>query len=393
VSDPQGTVTWWDLGDAVAGSPVFGWGPYQNHGALVGGVSPVAGGLAFDGSTGYVSVPHHASLELGTSPTPNASSWAVWCRIARGPTGAVRALVSKGGGSYRLQLDATGRPQIVDGGVVTATATAIIDANPHVIFAGRAGSSTYIFVDGASQAVASASGGTASSGLPLTIGAHMAAAGTPQDFFNGTMFAAGYLPSFLANSLQGPVILVKIPAGATIDVPAILTTWRDPVDASNVSARLAVLFGAGVRPFVSATYAVPNNIAGGSSGSVSVDATGHAAITLPVAAAMNGRLLTPMTLTATGGGFSTTWDNAVRAQWALTRLAPNVALGDHVSELAADPQLVQPATHAAAAFMRAATGPNAGDYMAGSSWALVPPATLPATAAYLAVQLQLVRRA
>src|SRR4029077_8267604 len=91
VGDPQDLVTWWDLVDAAAGQPVLGWGPFGNHGSLVGGLTPGgAARLAFDGHSGYVSVPHPSSLERSNSITSSSDQWSVWCRIKRGPTGAVR---------------------------------------------------------------------------------------------------------------------------------------------------------------------------------------------------------------------------------------------------------------------------------------------------------------
>jgi hypothetical protein len=400
LADPQGLITWWDLADAAAGQPVLGWGPYANHGAIVGGLSfGGSSGVAFDGNSGYVSVPHHGSLEQLTTPVATIDQWAVWVRISRGPTGAIRSIISKGGGSYCLRLDATGRPQILDNGVVTATATAIIDANPHSILAGRNGNSTYIYVDGAFQASGVASGGTPSSGLPLLLGAHTSSAGTVGDYYNGTLHAAAYLPNAMGGSGIGPVILQKLPPGFTLDVPALLTSWRDPADVSNVTARLDYLAGHGREPLntTNAQWAVTNTGATPSSGALAFDAGGRGFITFPIAAARNGALIDSMALTVRGTGTTSTAPQFyVRAQWAIARLAPNVALGDHVTELTTVPSHSVPATHTAATFLRAATGPNPGDYAAGSSWSLLPStaqAGLPATNAFLATQLQLVRRA
>jgi hypothetical protein len=396
VSDPQGIRSWWDLDELAGAAAAIAYGPYQNHGAYVGGVTPggPAGGVAFDGTTGYISVPHAASLVMGS---PDASdTWALWAMLKRGPIGANRTIVSKGGGAYGLRVNAAGRLEVLSNGNVIATSGSVLDANVHQVLAGRAGTQVFLYLDGANTGSATMSGDfSGASSYPLRIGALTDSGGVVRDFYNGTLYGLALISGYFAGATLGPVLLPRINASACIDVPAVLTTWRDLVDASNVSASLAVRLGHGREPLAGSghTWDAPNNVPGGSSGTIAPDAMGRATIALPVAAAMNGRQVVPMRLVGHSSTLATTWDQYVRAQWALTRLSPNVALGDHVSELAAGPQLVQPATHAAAAFMRAATGPNAGDYMAGSSWALVPPATLPATAAYLAVQLQLVRRA
>jgi hypothetical protein len=398
VTDPQGTVTWWDLADAAAGQPIFGWGPYQNHGAGVGGLSfGGSSGVAFDGGSGYVNIPNSASLAGIGSPSGPSDNWAIWCRVTRGPVGAVRALVSKGDRAWRLQLDATGRPQLVSNGNVIATAANPLNTSPHTILAGRSSTAVFILVDGLPEAFPSGvTDFTVPNALPLRLGADSDAAGNPRDFYNGTLHAAALLPTFFAGGGLGPVILVKIPAGYTVDVPALLTAWRDPADVSNVTALVYVLAGHGRVPLVSAEYAIANNIAGGSTGTITLDSHGRGSFSFPLAAAMNGKAITVTYIRARGSSTNTTWDNPLRAQWAIARLTPNVALGDHVSELTTVPSHSVPATHTAATFLRAATGPNAGDFAAGSSWSLLPStaqAGLPATNAFLATQLQLVRRA
>jgi len=165
--DPQGLVTFWDLADAVAGGTAFGWGPWGNHGTFVGGLTfGGAAGLGFDGLSGHVMVPHGTgSLEIGTHPEVVADNWAVWVRFRRGPLGAVRTLIAKGGSSsYCLRIDATGHLQIVDGGIVTLTDPTVLDTNVHQVLAGRAQNQTSMFVDGTYRGVATTTTGTPASG-------------------------------------------------------------------------------------------------------------------------------------------------------------------------------------------------------------------------------------
>src|SRR4029077_11962982 len=109
-----------------------------NHGTYAGGLTfGGAAGVTFNGTSGRVSSPDNATVDLG-DPTGAADVWGIWVRMKRGATGAIRSLVSKGDKSYGLQLDATGRPQIVSNGVVIATASsAIADTNVHDILACR----------------------------------------------------------------------------------------------------------------------------------------------------------------------------------------------------------------------------------------------------------------
>jgi hypothetical protein len=72
VAPPPGLVSWWS-GDGTANDLIAG-----NHGALVGGASYAPGMVGqtfrFDGTTGYVRIPHHASL------TPQTFSIAAWIK-------------------------------------------------------------------------------------------------------------------------------------------------------------------------------------------------------------------------------------------------------------------------------------------------------------------------
>lgn len=388
MADPQGTVSWYDLRDAVSGGQAFGWGPTQNHGAFVGGLTyGGAAGLGFNGTTGYVSVPHHASLEA--QPT---NRWGVWLRFARGATGAVRALVSKGGNSFCVRINAAGSVEVLDGGVVTFT-SAVLNTAVHTLLIGRDSTVLYAWLDGVYAGTASPASTTAASGLPLTIGAHTAVGGGVQDYFNGTMYAAAIVPMAVAATLY-TIVLPKVAAARLIDVPAILTAWRDPADVSNVSGSVTVQFSSGRNPLTSASWDATNNVPGGTTSTpITLGGDGLATFPMPVAAAMNGKFIAPRIIGTSASG-SVTWDNSLTAQWGLARLNPNVALGDNATGIGVGLSHVLPATHAAAALLRAATGPNAGDYAAGSAWTTNPAAVagLPAAGAYLATQLQLVRR-
>jgi hypothetical protein len=399
MSDPLGTVSWWELDEASASAPAIAFGPVANHGSYsAGGLTfgGRAGGLGFNGTSGVVTVPDAGSLDF-------ANSWAVWCVVKRGATGAVRTLISKGDKTYCLQLDATGKPQLRDNGVILCTASSALDTNTHTILAGRNGTTASIYVDGVQVATtAAAANVTTANALPLRLGADTTAAGAVQAYFNGTLFAAAVMNSDAITSPSvGPVVLpalgVAVPTGQLpqygITVPALLSTYRDPADTTNVTGSLEVLFGHGRTAMSGAGSwsSTAANGTGGATGSITVDASGHGTFTLSIANALNGR---SFDLSITGG--TTTWSVAAIAQWAIARMA-NVALGTNVTGLAVAPALMPaPANHVGAVLIRAATGPANSSYAPGSSWTLNPATVqsqLPAVAAYLAAQVQLVRTA
>jgi hypothetical protein len=395
VSDPQGIVSWWELDEASASLPAIAFGPSPNHGAYSGGLTfgGRAGGLGFNGTTGVVTVPDDGSLD-----TASGQPWAVWAQVKRGATGAVRTIISKGDKAPCLQLDATGKPQIRDNGVILCTAASAIDTNTHTILAGRSGTTATIYVDGVQVATTAAAASTTTpNALPLRIGADTSAGGTAQAFFNGTIFAAAFFNAdTITSSSVGPIVLPALGRGLPsgqygIGIPALLTTYRDPADTTNLSGSIEVLVGHG-RSALAGPYGWNSNtsIPGGASGSFTPDASGHATIAIPFLNSWNGKTFD---LSITAG--STTWLVGAIPQWALARLA-NVALGDNVSGLGATTALMPfPANHVAGLLLRAANGPANSSYAPGSAWSTNPASigTLPAKGAYLAAQLQVVRTA
>jgi hypothetical protein len=402
MSDPQGVVTWWALDEPNAAAGARGWGPSRNDGAYSGGLTfNGRSGLVFNGTSGVVTIADDPSLDT-------ASSWAVWCSIKRGATGAIRTLVSKGGTAYRLQLSATGAPQLVDNGAVILTGAAL-DANQHAILAYKQGANAALYVDGVSVAsTAAASTTVANNALPLRLGADTAAGGAAQAFFNGTLYGAAVMNTTPA---VGPMVLPALgPWGGTgaavpfLPMPGLLTTYRDPADASALTASYDVLFGHGRQTLLgsSGTWGSNDLVAGGTSGTIAIGADNHGVASVPIPAlrlgqSTNGQSFDLQTGTAGGGSTSTNVQFNASAQWALARFLQNIALGDAVTGLAIPaPAMATPANHAAAVLVRAATSPSQPDYAPGSGWtssAAAAQAQLPAIAAYLAVQLQLVRTA
>ena len=172
MSEP-GLAGYWRLGEA-SGNPQDSHG--TNHATTVVGAPTygVTGALAGDsdkamtlnGTSSYISVADHASLDLG-------DTWTMEAWINRGATGANRAIVSKGTGGYYLRVLAGGNLNILKSQTTDmCTSNAIIPTGWHHVAATKSGSSVHLYCDGAEMA----NGGynpatTTDNTYPLTIGA------------------------------------------------------------------------------------------------------------------------------------------------------------------------------------------------------------------------------
>jgi hypothetical protein len=393
MADQQRNVSWWDLAE-TSGLRAWAWGPVANHGQYVG--SPTLGGTAgvtMNGTSQYVNVPAHASLDLG-------DSWVLWCYIKRGATGANRTLMGKGAGGYQLRLDSAGRPQAVrSGGTVLLTAPSALDTNAHTVAARKDGVQVVLYVDGNAVATTgTAPDTTTNTTWPLRLGADTNSSGTAVEFFNGTMLAAALFPAPLPGQVWGPVILPQLSGPANlVDVPAIRTAYRDPADSTTalVTAALPVL----VLPGLSQVFGV-TQYTWVASGNLTPDSAGQAAIPAQnVAPGSNGTAV-PLVIVSYDAGSQpiTRYESTAMVDVALARLVPNITLGDNVAFLS-DTVAMLPSANGVAdggdVFYRAMTGPGPTDYAPGSTWqatAAGVQAQLPARGAYLAAQAQIVRR-
>jgi hypothetical protein len=394
---PTNVVSWWSLDDPNAAAGSRGWGAFRNDGTYSGGLTfNGRAGLVFNGSSGMVTIADAPALDL-------TGSWGVWCSLKRGATGAVRTILSKGGSAYRLQLSSTGVVQMVANGVTILAAPSALDANQHAIAAYVAGANAAIYVDGVSVATSSTVATPAvANALPLRLGADTAAGGAAQAWFNGTLYGVALLAG--APNV-GPMVLPALgPASSAVGdtaflaIPALLTAYRDPADGSNLTATVDVLFGHGRQTLLGSTgtWGSADLVAGGTSGSFAIGADNHGTASLPFAPTWNGHSF-DLQLSAPGAGStSTTVELPASPAYGLARFLANLPLGDAVTALTVAPTLAVPANHSAVVFLRAATTPDQPAYAAGSTWTANPAtaqAQLPAVAAYLAVQLQLVRTA
>ncbi|MEA2353098.1 MAG: hypothetical protein QOJ14_1512 [Thermoleophilaceae bacterium] len=148
-----GIVSFWRLGEASGTSACDSNG--SNAGAYAGGVSLGRVGAingdpdtaaAFDGSSGRVSVPDAASLDVGDNFTVEA-----WVKRNSFSTANYQAIVSKGAGSWMLAFYSSNRlvlRQATVGDLVYSTRS-ITDTAWHHVAATKNGASVHLYIDGA----------------------------------------------------------------------------------------------------------------------------------------------------------------------------------------------------------------------------------------------------
>lgn len=379
-----GAIGWWRLGETTG--TVAADDTYQGDGTYLGGLTRNgAAGVVFDGTSGRIETP--------TTKDVASSEWSLIARVKAGAAGAIRTLLSKGPTGIVLRLDATNKPQVaIGGGAVLLTAPTALDAAEHVVaamYGPRPGGTLYLYVDGGSVAsIARADPIAAASTNPWTIGAYIDAAGARSAYFNGTMLDAAI---WNRSWLTTPAVAWAIPDWF-YRVPSLLTTWRDPASPTAPIAVELPLNAIAAGAPMSANAVMVNAAPVGSSVYVAfTDSrgifTGNAAGVLP-SLSTTVRVFRPDQQVAVDMGPYVT-----PVTYALPRLVPNIFLGNAASALTVALAMIAP--DQGAAFVRAASGPNATEYAPGSSWVLASQAgtiALPAAGAYLAVQLQLVRQ-
>lgn len=174
----------WRFGEAtgtLAANAVSG-GAAGNYvgGHTLGAAGAIAGdantAVALDGRSGYVSVPHEPSLNVGDAFTLEA-----W--VQRGRTGVSQGLLSKGSRSYQLYFDAGDRLILRMAGVgeITRSTVTLTDRSAfHHVAVAKSGSTVRLYIDGVDR-----TGPVANRTLQNTTGNLIIGAGS--GFFTGTL--------------------------------------------------------------------------------------------------------------------------------------------------------------------------------------------------------------
>jgi hypothetical protein len=191
---------YWRLGDTSGGALDETGGPAGTYnggvtlgvpGALLSDPNPAA---RFDGINDYVSVPDHATLDVGDFFT-----YELWLR--RGATrGVTQRIIHKGGGAPSLGFGGNNKLVLIPGGSgTTALATsssAITDSNWHHVVATKSGSSVHIYVDGIDVTVPGSNATTTNNATALNIG--RATTGTA--YFDGDVDEVAVYPVALSQA-------------------------------------------------------------------------------------------------------------------------------------------------------------------------------------------------
>ncbi|MBN0042178.1 hypothetical protein JN535_18640 [Cellulosimicrobium cellulans] len=213
----------WDLdeGTGLVATDTSGWG---QTGALSGGTTWVSGrsgkALRFDGSSGKVTVPDSAGLDLAGTMTV-----AAWVRPERVATQhVVKKAQSYEVDGYELSVASTGRPffrvnQASSGDVfrVNASSAAVADGSTWTHVVGTFdGSRLRLFVDGVEQGSVAGPAAVGTNALPLVIGDQSGGGYPFQGAVDGVRLydralSASEVAALYAGSPPGPVAPVATP--------------------------------------------------------------------------------------------------------------------------------------------------------------------------------------
>jgi len=211
----DGPISYWRLGETSGTTVADTMG--RNPGTMTGGVTPGTVGalpvdsnkaMTFNGSTGYISVPHNANLNITGDITLEA-----WAKpaVLNWNEGVI---VHKGGYQYRLAVNFTNQWQ---GGVyingarfdVTAPTTATAGQWDHIVMT-RSGSTLTLYINGVSVATAAASGNLVTTTNILAIGRK---GSNSSGYFNGAIDeVAIYNKALTAAQVQAHYAAGRAPA-------------------------------------------------------------------------------------------------------------------------------------------------------------------------------------
>jgi hypothetical protein len=182
----SGLVSYWRLGEPSGSAACDSYG--SNAGSYQGGVALGAvGALAgdpdtaalFDGSSGAVSVPHSASLDVGD--TFSIEAW-----VKRGSFGApdYQVVASQGASSWVLAFTAGNKLVLRQAkvGDLAYSTTTVGDTSWHHVAATKSGASVHLYIDGNDVTGSVTNRTMVNNTVPLAIGQSSATA-----FFNGTI--------------------------------------------------------------------------------------------------------------------------------------------------------------------------------------------------------------
>ena len=195
--DPGG---YWRLGETSGGALDETGGPAGTYnggvtrgvpGALLGDSNPAA---HFDGVDDYVSVPDHASVDVG-----DFFSYELWLRrgAARGVT---QRIIHKGGGTAALGFGTNNKLVLIPGGsgatALATSSTAITDSAWHHVVATKSGTSVHLYVDGIDVTVLGTNTTITNNATALNIG--RATSGTA--YFDGDVDEVAIYPLALTQA-------------------------------------------------------------------------------------------------------------------------------------------------------------------------------------------------
>lgn len=182
-------VSYWRLGESAGPNAADSKG--VNTGTYVGSPTfsvagpPGAGGSAvtFNGSTQYITVPDHASLDLG-----NTATMELW--LKRAVTGTRQVFFTKGNAAYDISIETNNRANLNSAntaGIMAATvAGAITDTTTwhHILIAKNGATSGLIAIDGVDRSGPFTESAWVNTASALLLGAQDP---TPNQSVNGTM--------------------------------------------------------------------------------------------------------------------------------------------------------------------------------------------------------------
>ncbi|TMK63139.1 MAG: hypothetical protein E6G53_12105 [Actinobacteria bacterium] len=186
ITGTAGLVSYWRLGESSGTSACDSYGAnagtYQG-GSTLGAVGAIAGdpdtAVTLDGSSGTVSVPHSASLDVGDDFTVEA-----WVKRNSFGAPSYQAIASQGANAWLLAFNSSNRlvlRQATVGDLVYST-TAVTDTSWHYVAATKNGSAVHLYIDGNDVTGSVTNRTMANNTLPLSIG--QSSGGS---FFNGTV--------------------------------------------------------------------------------------------------------------------------------------------------------------------------------------------------------------
>lgn len=191
---------YWRLGEAAGGFADSS--ANANTGAANGGMTRAVAGdilgdvdpaVTLNGTTGFISVVDHATLDLGDGP------FTLEARIKKAADGTFMSIIAKGVGAYQLRMADDNTLQLLreNIGVILSSTITITGTGWHHVVATKNGATSVLYIDGVDVSGAITDSTMVNTGDSLHIGRRVAAA---DEYFNGTIDEAVVYPSVLTAS-------------------------------------------------------------------------------------------------------------------------------------------------------------------------------------------------